>query len=52
MVSELNLLGADYDNEGKPIAYLGKEAEGQLQFQRFVLRQCLGPLRDYSAKNR
>jgi bifunctional non-homologous end joining protein LigD len=30
--SELILLGTDYDNEGKPIAYLGKETEGQLQF--------------------
>ena len=30
--SELILLGTDYDNEGKPIAYLGKEAEGRLQF--------------------
>jgi ATP-dependent DNA ligase len=30
--SELILLGTDYDNEGKPIAYLGREAEGQLQF--------------------
>jgi hypothetical protein len=30
--SELILLGTDYDNEGKPIAYLGKEAGGQLRF--------------------
>ena len=28
--SELILLGTDYDNEGKPIAYLGREAHGQL----------------------
>jgi bifunctional non-homologous end joining protein LigD len=26
--SELILLGTDYDSEGKPIAYLGREAEG------------------------
>jgi bifunctional non-homologous end joining protein LigD len=32
MESELILLGTDYDNEGKPIAYLGREAEGGLQF--------------------
>ena len=30
--SELILLGTDYDNEGKPIAYLGREAGGELQF--------------------
>jgi bifunctional non-homologous end joining protein LigD len=30
--TELVLLGTDYDNEGKPIAYLGREVEGQLQF--------------------
>jgi bifunctional non-homologous end joining protein LigD len=30
--SELILLGTDYDNEGKPIAYLGREADGQLHF--------------------
>ena len=30
--SELILLGTDYDNEGKPIAYLGKEAGGKLLF--------------------
>jgi hypothetical protein len=30
--SELVLLGTDYDNEGKPIAYLGQEKEGELQF--------------------
>jgi bifunctional non-homologous end joining protein LigD len=30
--SELILLGTDYDNEGKPIAYLGREAEGELRF--------------------
>ena len=32
MESELILLGTDYDNEGKPIAYLGREAAGQLHF--------------------
>jgi hypothetical protein len=26
------MLGTDYDNEGKPIAYLGREAGGRLQF--------------------
>jgi hypothetical protein len=30
--SELVLLGTDYDNEGKPIAYLGKEVAGELKF--------------------
>ena len=30
--SELILLGTDYDNEGKPIAYLGREADGHLKF--------------------
>jgi bifunctional non-homologous end joining protein LigD len=30
--SELILLGTDYDNEGKPIAYLGRKADGQLHF--------------------
>jgi bifunctional non-homologous end joining protein LigD len=30
--SELILLGTDYDNEGKPIAYLGREVGGELQF--------------------
>lgn len=30
--SELVLLGTDYDNEGKPIAYLGREIGGRLQF--------------------
>ena len=30
--SELILLGTDYDNEGKPIAYLGRETGGELQF--------------------
>jgi bifunctional non-homologous end joining protein LigD len=30
--SELILLGIDYDNEGKPIAYLGREAAGELHF--------------------
>ena len=27
MESDLILLGTDYDNEGKPIAYLGKEVD-------------------------
>jgi bifunctional non-homologous end joining protein LigD len=30
--SELILLGTDRDNEGKPIAYLGRESEGELLF--------------------
>jgi bifunctional non-homologous end joining protein LigD len=30
--SELILLGTDYDNEGKPIAYLGRDDNGQLRF--------------------
>ena len=30
--SELILLGTDYDNEGKPIAYLGREKAGELRF--------------------
>jgi bifunctional non-homologous end joining protein LigD len=30
--SELILLGTDYDKEGRPIAYLGREVSGQLQF--------------------
>jgi ATP-dependent DNA ligase len=30
--SELVLLGTDYDNEGKPIAYLGRQAAGELKF--------------------
>ena len=30
--SELILLGTDHDNEGKPIAYLGRKADGELQF--------------------
>lgn len=30
--SELILLGTDYDNEGKPIAYLAREADGRLHF--------------------
>jgi bifunctional non-homologous end joining protein LigD len=29
---DLILLGTDYDNEGKPIAYLGKETNGELKF--------------------
>jgi bifunctional non-homologous end joining protein LigD len=30
--SKLILLGTDYDNEGKPIAYLGKVTDGELKF--------------------
>jgi hypothetical protein len=31
--SELILLGTDHDNQGKPMAYLGKETNDQLQSQ-------------------
>jgi ATP-dependent DNA ligase len=34
--SELILLGTDYDNEGKPIAYLGKEQSGELKAPLFI----------------
>jgi hypothetical protein len=30
--SELILLGTDYDNEGKPIAYLGRDDGGTMRF--------------------
>jgi hypothetical protein len=44
--SELILLGTDYDNEGKPIAYLGREAEGQLQFAGTAFLTLAGKPRD------
>jgi bifunctional non-homologous end joining protein LigD len=43
--SELILLGTDYDNEGKPIAYLGKEAGGQLHFAGTAFLTLSGKLR-------
>jgi len=44
--SELILLGTDYDNERKPIAYLGREAEGQLQFAGTAFLTLAGKPRD------
>jgi ATP-dependent DNA ligase len=44
--SELVLLGTDYDNEGKPIAYLGREAEGELQFAGTAFLSLAGKPRD------
>src|SRR5688572_21350044 len=44
--SELILLGTDYDNEGKPIAYLGKEADGELKFAGTAFLTLAGKARD------
>src|SRR5688572_3590666 len=44
--SELILLGTDYDNEGKPIAYLGKEAAGELKFAVTAFLTLSGAARD------
>jgi ATP-dependent DNA ligase len=44
--SELILLGTDYDNEGKPIAYLGNEADGKLQFAGTAFLTLAGKSRD------
>jgi bifunctional non-homologous end joining protein LigD len=44
--SELILLGTDYDNEGKPIAYLGREAEGALQFAGTAFLTLTGEARN------
>jgi bifunctional non-homologous end joining protein LigD len=44
--SELILLGTDYDNEGKPIAYLGREAEGELHFAGTAFLTVVGKARD------
>ena len=41
--SELILLGTDYGNEGKPIAYLGREKEGELQFAGTVFLAPASP---------
>ena len=40
--SELILLGTDYDNEGKPNAYLGREAEGELRFAGIAFKGLTG----------
>jgi hypothetical protein len=44
--SELILLGTDYDNEGKPIAYLRKEAAGELKFAGTAFLTISGKARD------
>jgi bifunctional non-homologous end joining protein LigD len=44
--SELILLGTDRDNEGKPIAYLGRQAEGELQFAGTAFLTLAGKPRD------
>ena len=46
MESELILLGTDYDSEGKPIAYLGRESEGGLQFAGPAFLTLAGKPRD------
>jgi hypothetical protein len=48
--SELILLGTDYDNEGKPIAYLGKEVEGELKFVGRAFLTLSGAARDELAQ--
>jgi bifunctional non-homologous end joining protein LigD len=42
---ELILLGTDYDNEGKPIAYLGRQSGGTLQFAGTAFLTITGPAR-------
>jgi DNA ligase D-like protein (predicted ligase) len=44
--SELILLGTDYDNEGKPIAYLGREAGGELKFAGTAFLTLTGGARE------
>jgi ATP-dependent DNA ligase len=44
--SELILLATDYDNEGKPIAYRGKESEGELLFAGTAFLTLAGKPRD------
>jgi bifunctional non-homologous end joining protein LigD len=44
--SELILLGSDYDNEGKPIAYLGREEGGGLRFAGTAFLTLTGEARD------
>jgi DNA ligase D-like protein (predicted ligase) len=44
--SELVLLGTDHDNEGKPIAYLGREDGSELQFAGTAFLTLAGKPRD------
>jgi DNA ligase D-like protein (predicted ligase) len=44
--SELILLGTDYDKEGKPIAYLGREDAGELHFAGTAFLTLAGKPRD------
>jgi ATP-dependent DNA ligase len=44
--SELILLGTDYDNEGKPIAYLGREEAGKLRIAGMAFLTLAGKPRD------
>jgi DNA ligase D-like protein (predicted ligase) len=44
--SELILLGTDYDKEGKPIAYLGREDGGALRFAGTAFLTLAGKPRD------
>jgi bifunctional non-homologous end joining protein LigD len=44
--SELILLGTDYDKEGKPIAYLGREQAGELKFAGTAFLNLSGTARD------
>jgi DNA ligase D-like protein (predicted ligase) len=40
------LLGTDYNNEGKPIAYLGKQMDGELRFAGTAFLMLSGDARD------
>jgi bifunctional non-homologous end joining protein LigD len=44
--SELILLGTDYDNEGKPIAYLARQSDGKLRFAGTAFLTVVGKARD------
>jgi bifunctional non-homologous end joining protein LigD len=44
--SELILLGTDYDNEGKPIAYLGREEGSELRFAGTAFLTLAGEARE------
>jgi bifunctional non-homologous end joining protein LigD len=44
--SELILLGTDYDNEGKPIAYLGREEGAELRLAGTAFLTLAGEARD------
>jgi bifunctional non-homologous end joining protein LigD len=44
--SEMILLGTDYDKEGKPIAYLGREDGGELRFAGTAFLTLVGKPRD------